>query len=117
LTFPLPAALLAQGYALRPEIDADIPFLMRLYASTREQELAPVVDWSAEQTQIFLASPFQAQRQHYRTHFAECAFDIMAACRSGGFISTRARRACTSSTLRCCQNGAAKVSAPRSSRR
>ena len=43
--FTLPAALLSQGYALRPETDDDIPFLMRLYASTREDELAPA-PWS-----------------------------------------------------------------------
>jgi ribosomal protein S18 acetylase RimI-like enzyme len=74
--FALPSALLSQGFALRPETDADIPFLVRLYASTREDELAPV-PWSAEQKQAFLASQFQLQRQHYRTHFADCAFDVI----------------------------------------
>jgi ribosomal protein S18 acetylase RimI-like enzyme len=74
--FALPAALLAQGYALRPETDADIPFLMQLYASTRADELAPI-PWSAEQKQAFLTSQFQAQRRHYRGHFAQCAFDIL----------------------------------------
>ncbi len=48
--FALPAALLSQGFALRPETDADIPFLIALYASTREEELASV-PWSAEQKQ------------------------------------------------------------------
>jgi ribosomal protein S18 acetylase RimI-like enzyme len=75
--FKLPAALRAQGYALRPETDDDIPFLLRLYASTRAQELARVLDWSAEHKQAFLASQFQAQRRHYRTQFAECTFDIL----------------------------------------
>ena len=74
--FTLPAALLSQGFALRPETDADIPFLLRVYASTREEELAPV-PWSAEQKQVFLASQFQAQRQHYRKYFADCAFDVI----------------------------------------
>ncbi len=74
--FTLPAALLSQGFALRPEADADIPFLMRLYASTREAELAPV-PWSAEQKQAFLASQFQAQRHHYRSYFPDCAFDVI----------------------------------------
>ena len=75
--FALPAALLSQGFALRPETDADIPFLMRLFASTREQELA-AVPWNAEQKQAFLASQFQAQRHHYRSYFSDCAFDVIA---------------------------------------
>lgn len=74
--FQLPAALLSQGYVLRPETDDDIPFLMRLYASTREQELAPV-PWSVEQKQAFLVSQFQAQRHHYRAYIAGCAFDLL----------------------------------------
>ena len=74
--FTLPAALLSQGFALRPETDDDIPFLMRLYASTREEELAPV-PWSVDQKQTFLVSQFQAQRYHYRTQIAGCTFDVI----------------------------------------
>jgi ribosomal protein S18 acetylase RimI-like enzyme len=74
--FSLPAALLSQGYALRPETEADIPFLLRLYGSTREDELAPI-PWSAEQKQGFLASQFQAQRHHYYNYFPDCAFDVL----------------------------------------
>jgi ribosomal protein S18 acetylase RimI-like enzyme len=75
--FELPAALRAQGFRLRPETDDDVPFLMRLYASTRAQEMTQVPDWSAEQKQSFLASQFQAQRHHYRTYIEGCAFDIL----------------------------------------
>jgi len=74
--FSLPAALSSQGYALRREREADIPFLMRLYASTREQELAPI-PWTAEQKQAFLASQFHAQRHHYYKYIADCAFDVI----------------------------------------
>jgi ribosomal protein S18 acetylase RimI-like enzyme len=74
--FTLPAALVSQGFALRPETDADIPFLMRLYASTRAEELAPV-PWTPEQKQAFLAGQFQAQRQHYRSYYDGCAFDVL----------------------------------------
>jgi ribosomal protein S18 acetylase RimI-like enzyme len=74
--FTLPAALVSQGYALRPETDADIPFLMRLYASTRAEELAPV-PWTLAQKQAFLAGQFQAQRQHYRSNYDGCAFDVL----------------------------------------
>src|SRR5256885_17004518 len=38
----LPATLVDQGFALRPETEADVPFLRRLYASTRWEELAPI---------------------------------------------------------------------------
>ena len=74
--FSLPAALVSQGYALRPESEADIPFLMRLYASTRAAELE-TAPWSAEQKQAFLASQFQAQRHHYRAYIPDCAFDVI----------------------------------------
>ena len=74
--FSLPAALASQGYALRPETEADIPFLLRLYASTREEELAPI-PWSAEQKQAFLEMQFAAQRRHYYSYIPDCAFDII----------------------------------------
>lgn len=74
--FVLPAALLSQGYALRPEVDDDIPFLMRLYATTREDELAPV-PWNEEQKSAFLASQFALQRHHYRTQIVHCRFDVL----------------------------------------
>lgn len=74
--FALPAALLAQGFALRPETDADIPFLMRLFASTREEELAQV-PWSAEEKQAFLAQQFHAQRHHYRNYIDGCVFGVI----------------------------------------
>jgi ribosomal protein S18 acetylase RimI-like enzyme len=73
--FVLPAALLSQGFALRPETDADTPFLMRLYASTREEELAPL-PWSAEQRNAFLVQQFLAQRHHYRNYIG-CNFDVI----------------------------------------
>jgi GNAT superfamily N-acetyltransferase len=74
--FTLPAALSSQGFALRPETEADIPFLLRLYASTREEELA-ALPWGEEQKDAFLAQQFRAQRTHYRTYFADSAFDVL----------------------------------------
>lgn len=75
--FELPAALLSQGYRLRPEADEDTPFLMALYASTREAELAPITGWSTEQKQAFLAQQFGAQRHHYRTVLNGCVFEVI----------------------------------------
>lgn len=74
--FSMPAALVSQGFALRPETDDDIAFLTVLFASTREEELA-LVPWTAEQKQGFLADQFRAQRHHYRTYNAGCAFDVI----------------------------------------
>ena len=74
--FDLPPALRAQGYALRPEREDDLPFLLRLYGSTREAELAPV-PWSAEQKQAFVASQFALQRHHYRTQIEGCRFAVI----------------------------------------
>lgn len=73
--FDLPATLVAQGFSLRPETDADVPFAMRLYASTREEELAQV-GWSDEQKSLFLAQQFTAQRHHYKTQMV-CDFHVI----------------------------------------
>jgi len=74
--FQLPAALRSRGFALRPETERDIPFLFQLYASTREDELAPT-GWAPEQKLAFLDGQFRAQRHHYRTYLTSCAFDIL----------------------------------------
>ena len=71
----MPPALAAQGFALRPESEADLPFLRRLYVSTRWEELAIVTDWSDAEKQAFLESQFGFQRHHYLTYYAatDCA--------------------------------------------
>lgn len=74
--FALPAVLLARGLALRPETEADLDFLAQLYASTRQEELAPL-PWSAEQKAAFLAQQFEAQRRYYRATFDDCDFDVI----------------------------------------
>jgi ribosomal protein S18 acetylase RimI-like enzyme len=65
----MPAALAERGFALRPESEADIPFLRQLYISTRWEEFAPIIDWSQEQTIAFLESQFGLQRHHYYTYY------------------------------------------------
>ena len=75
----MPAALAERGFALRPETEADVPFLRRLYISTRWEELAPVTDWTDAQKIAFLESQFAAQRHHYLGHYADAAFDILEA--------------------------------------
>jgi ribosomal protein S18 acetylase RimI-like enzyme len=58
----------AAGLTFRPIADADLPFLARLYASTRAEELVPV-PWTEEAKAAFLLMQFQAQHDHYQTHY------------------------------------------------
>ncbi|QKD00982.1 N-acetyltransferase [Mesorhizobium loti R88b] len=58
------------GLGFRPSTEADLPFLSRLYASTRLEELA-VTDWSEAQKAVFLDMQFQAQHAHYRKHYPD----------------------------------------------
>jgi len=55
--------------ALRPVRDGDEPFLLRVYAGTRAEELARV-PWSVEQKAAFVAQQFAAQTAHYAQHYA-----------------------------------------------
>ena len=73
----MPAALAAQGFVLRPEAEADIPFLRRLYVSTRWDELAPIIDWTEAQKLAFLESQFALQRHHYRTYYPTTEFAVL----------------------------------------
>ena len=63
---------------LRPTRADDTEFLYRVYASTREQELA-VLDWSGEQKEAFLRMQFDAQHTFYHQHFPECAYQVIEA--------------------------------------
>lgn len=49
---------------LRPVADSDDGFLLELYGSTRQQELAQV-PWTAEQKQLFVRMQWEAQKKHY----------------------------------------------------
>jgi ribosomal protein S18 acetylase RimI-like enzyme len=51
--------------------DADLPFLARVYASTRAEELATVADWSSEQKAAFVDHQFRAQHAHYQKYYPE----------------------------------------------
>lgn len=52
-------------------------FLLHLYASTREGELAHV-PWTPEQKMAFLRQQFDAQHSHYQEHYAGAAFDLLS---------------------------------------
>ena len=58
------------GLAFRRITDADLPFLARVYASTRAEELA-VAPWSDAQKAAFLDMQFQAQHADYQRNYPE----------------------------------------------
>ena len=61
---------------LRPIAPADHEFLLRVYASTREQELAQVA-WEPAQKAAFLQMQFSAQHQHYQHHSPATSYDLI----------------------------------------
>jgi ribosomal protein S18 acetylase RimI-like enzyme len=62
--------------SLRPERPADEAFLVRLYASTRSEELK-VVPWDDHQKDAFLRMQFDLQTLHYRRHYPAADFLII----------------------------------------
>jgi ribosomal protein S18 acetylase RimI-like enzyme len=61
----------AARLTFRPIAEADLPFLARVYASTRAEELATVSGWSSEQKAAFLDQQFRAQHAHYQKYYPE----------------------------------------------
>jgi ribosomal protein S18 acetylase RimI-like enzyme len=68
------------GLTFRPIAESDLPFLARLYASTRAEELAaaPLTD---AQKAVFLDSQFQLQHAHYQKYYPEA--DWLVTMRAG----------------------------------
>jgi len=60
----------------RPALDGDRPFLFQVYASSREQELAPV-PWTPQEKLSFLEQQFRFQDHHYRTYYEGAQFLII----------------------------------------
>ena len=55
---------------LRRATQEDDRFLVEVYGSTREDELA-LTDWSASQRAAFVEMQFRAQQSHYREYYPE----------------------------------------------
>jgi ribosomal protein S18 acetylase RimI-like enzyme len=62
--------------SLRPITPKDTPFLARVYASSRAEELA-LTDWSNEQKEIFCRRQFDAQSTYYAATYPEAAFQVV----------------------------------------
>jgi ribosomal protein S18 acetylase RimI-like enzyme len=61
---------------LRPAGPDEAELLYRIYASTREDELA-VVPWDAAAKEAFLRMQFAAQDTHYRAAFPDASYDLI----------------------------------------
>ena len=61
---------------LRPAGPGDADVLYRIYASTREDELA-VVPWDAAQKDAFLRMQFAAQDRYYHANFPAASYDLI----------------------------------------
>jgi ribosomal protein S18 acetylase RimI-like enzyme len=53
-----------------------LEFLYRVYASTREAEMA-LLAWSDREKEDFLRFQFKAQHTYYQQHFAKTQFDLI----------------------------------------
>ena len=53
----------------RPIEPGDMELLLRVYRSTREEELAMIVDWTAEMKDAFILQQFTAQHSWYQEHY------------------------------------------------
>ncbi len=67
--------MIASKITLRPVQDSDNEFLLRVYGSTREQELAHV-PWTAEQKQQFVRMQYEAQKSHYAAQHPQASHEI-----------------------------------------
>ena len=66
-----------QDLSFRPISEADLPFLLGLYQSTRQEELKLIFNWTAEQKSIFIKQQFEAQHTFYQNQFKDAQFDLI----------------------------------------
>jgi ribosomal protein S18 acetylase RimI-like enzyme len=64
------------AHSLRQAVPEDRDFLLRVYASTRADEML-LVDWNDEQKDAFLRMQFEAQDAYYRENYGSATFDVI----------------------------------------
>ncbi len=62
---------------LRPIGPDDMDFFLRVYRSTREEELAMVIDWTPEQKDAFVEHQFNAQHAWYQDHYQGAQWNVI----------------------------------------
>lgn len=63
--------------SLRPVTPDDEDTLLRIYASTREDELQQVAEWTVEQKEMFLRWQLQMQRRDYEARFPKADYQLI----------------------------------------
>jgi ribosomal protein S18 acetylase RimI-like enzyme len=66
----------AAAIALRPIVPDDRAFLLAVYSSIRQAELA-AVGWNSAQKAAFVAMQFGAQHTYYQEHYGSASFDVV----------------------------------------
>jgi GNAT superfamily N-acetyltransferase len=61
---------------LRPVSESDNEFLLSIYASTREDELAQA-EWAEGQKEMFIRWQFDLQRREYSARFPDAAYHVI----------------------------------------
>lgn len=67
---------MTEEIAFRPAAEEDEGFLLRIYASTRADEMA-VVPWTEPEKAAFLNVQFEAQHKYYQEQFPDAEFKIV----------------------------------------
>jgi ribosomal protein S18 acetylase RimI-like enzyme len=66
----------APDVARRPAREADTAFIARVYASTREDEVARMA-FGDEERAAFVAQQFATQSAHYARHYGGASYDVV----------------------------------------
>jgi GNAT superfamily N-acetyltransferase len=68
---------LAQRIGLRPVGPADEDVLLKIYASTRADEMQQAADWTDEQKEMFLRWQLEMQRRDYEARFPQADYQLI----------------------------------------
>lgn len=68
---------LAAKVSLRPVGAEDEETLLKIYSSTREEEMQQAADWTAEQKEMFLRWQLEMQRRDYEARFPEADYRLI----------------------------------------
>jgi GNAT superfamily N-acetyltransferase len=66
----------AMSLTYRPVAEGDLPFLKRVYRSTREDELQ-LTGWDEAFKETFIDQQFTAQHQYYREAYHDASFQLI----------------------------------------
>ncbi|MCP4153689.1 MAG: GNAT family N-acetyltransferase [bacterium] len=68
--------LASEAITFRPITDKDLEFLLKVYASTRAEEMA-MSGWNVQEIDNFLRMQFNLQHTQYMDNYKKAAFDII----------------------------------------